>query len=216
MSRPRRFVPAAFLVASLVPLLAACDDQIKYIPIFSTMSQQPSIETYEEQPWLPPEGAVPVDAERAYDLLAADSLLTSPLPDALTEEELARGEERFAQFCLPCHGPTGRGDGSVVGPNRIPALPTLNLMSQRARDFSDGYVWGMIANGRGLMPAYKRIPADERWLVVAWLRDLQARSPVDAQPEPMPAAGAEGMEAKAARPAGEGEAGPASAAGGGR
>jgi mono/diheme cytochrome c family protein len=196
----RRFLP----VAVLVPLLAACDDQIKYIPIFSTMSQQASIETYEEQPWLPPEGAVPVDAERPYDLLAADSLLESPLPAVLSEDALARGEELFGQFCLPCHGPAGLGDGSVVGPNQIPALPTLNLMSQRARNYSDGYVWGMIANGRGLMPTYKRIPVDERWLVVAWLRDLQARTPVDATPESVQAAAAS-----------ENQAAPA-AAGGGR
>ena len=31
----------------------------------------------------------------------------------------------------------------------------------------------MITNGRGLMPSYKRIPAQERWYVVDYVRQLQ-------------------------------------------
>ena len=61
----------------------------------------------------------------------------------------------------------------MVGPNRIPALPQLDLRTDRAREFSDGYIWGIIGNGRGLMPPYRRIPQDERWYIVAWVRQLQ-------------------------------------------
>ncbi|MEE8560539.1 MAG: hypothetical protein V3S91_01050, partial [Gemmatimonadota bacterium] len=68
----------------------------------------------------------------------------------------------------------GRGRGPVVGPNRIPDIPTLNLHSDQASSYSDGYIWGMITNGRGLMPSYRRIPAAVRWQVVAYVRAFQA------------------------------------------
>lgn len=170
MRRPgqTRLGPAA--LAGIVLAAAACDDQIKYISIFSTMSEQPSLEAYEEAPRTAPEGTMPIDGERSLGLLEADALV-SPLTG--TAKELARGRERFGQFCTPCHGPTGRGDGSVVGPNRLPPIPTLNLHSPTAVAYSDGYVWGMIANGRGLMPSYRRIPSNERWAIVLWVRELQ-------------------------------------------
>jgi hypothetical protein len=38
---------------------------------------------------------------------------------------------------------------------------------------SDGYIFGMIRNGRGLMPPYNRIEEMDRWDVVNYLRALQ-------------------------------------------
>lgn len=168
---------------SALPLIAAvalagCDDQIKRVPFFSTMSWQPSVEAYEEAPRRPVPGTMPIDGERTYSLIAADTALVSPI--AGTEAQLARGEELFGQFCTPCHGPAGAGDGSVVGPNRIPPLPLLDLRSELTRGYSDGYIWGIITNGRGLMPSYRRIPPPERWYLVAHVRRLQRENPLPA------------------------------------
>lgn len=174
-SRPRSHVPATVLALGAVLALSGCDDQVKYVPWFETMIRQPSVETYETRLALPAEGTVPVGAERHYDLLEADTALSSPLVSS--PEALERGEVLYARFCLPCHGDTGSGNGPVVGPNRLPPLPTLNLLSDRARDeLSDGYVWGMIANGRGVMPGYRRIPHEDRWYLVAYVRSLQRAS----------------------------------------
>jgi len=151
--------------------VAACDDQIKYFPVFATMSTQPSIEAYEAAPRQRVPGTMAVDDIRHLDLLAADSLLTNPT--AGTPEELAQGQVLFGQFCVPCHGQGGLGDGLVVGPNRMPALPTMNITSALTQGYSDGYIWGMITNGRGVMPSYRRIPPDERWLLVNYVRQLQ-------------------------------------------
>jgi hypothetical protein len=38
---------------------------------------------------------------------------------------------------------------------------------------SDGYIFGMIRNGRGLMPPYNRIEEMDRWDVVNYVRALQ-------------------------------------------
>lgn len=174
--RSRSGSPAVALAAVLVLSLGGCDDQVKYVPWFETMVRQPSIETYETALALPVEGTVPVGAERHYDLLEADTALTSPLVSS--PEALEHGKVLYARFCLPCHGETGAGDGPVIGPNRLPPLPTLNLLSDRARnELSDGYVWGMIANGRGVMPGYRRVPHEDRWYLVAYVRSLQAAAP---------------------------------------
>ncbi len=50
----RRLAPIA--VVTLIAAGAACDDQIKYVPTFSTMTEQPSIEAYERAALTPPAG----------------------------------------------------------------------------------------------------------------------------------------------------------------
>ena len=163
----------------VVAAVAACDDQVKYVPWFETMTTQPSVKTYETELSGPVPGTVAVGAERHLDLLAADTLLQNPLEG--TEEDLERGQVLYHQFCLMCHGETGAGDGPVVGPNRLPPLPTLNLLSERAVGLSDGYIYGMIANGRGVMPSYRRVPHEDRWYLVEFVRDLQAAAPAAAE-----------------------------------
>ncbi|WP_419949801.1 c-type cytochrome [Candidatus Palauibacter sp.] len=188
---------AAVLITALVA--GACDDQIKHIeqrtPLFNTMSWQRSVEAFEEQARLPVPGTMPIDGERTWDLLAADTMLASPI--AGTEADPARGEELFGQFCTPCHGVTGAGDGPVVGQNRIPFIPLLDIRTEITRAYSDGYLWGMITNGRGLMPSYPRIPDMDRWYLVAHVRRLQAEAMAEE------AAAAEAAAAEAEATAGE-------------
>lgn len=171
--RPRRLLTLLAPLA-LAAVVSGCDDAVKWVPWFSHMSEQPSVETYQEEPLSPPEGTVAVDGRRTYGLLEADALLESPLDG--TEEELARGAVLYRQFCYPCHGEAGAGDGPVVMPQQrrgIPFTPAMDLHTESARALSDGYLWGIITEGRGLMPAYQRIPPDERWYVVAYVRQLQ-------------------------------------------
>lgn len=164
------------LPLALVVLAAGCDNLVKVIPYFATMTKQPSIETYEQQPVQPPAGAVPVNGTRTFPLLVADTALHNPLTG--TPAEVARGKQIFQSFCLPCHGADGTGSGPVVNkngqnPRRIPFIPAVNLATGPATTRSDGYIWGMIANGRGLMPSYDRIAPADRWYVVEYVRHLQ-------------------------------------------
>ncbi|TFG63554.1 MAG: cytochrome c [Gemmatimonadales bacterium] len=160
---------------------AGCDDQVKRVPWFKTMFRQASVETYEAPAILPAEGAVPLGAVMHYDLATADTLLTNPV--AAGPEALERGRILYTQFCIMCHGTGGAGDGPVVGVNRLPVgFITMNLTRPDALALSDGYIFGMIANGRGLMPSYRRVPADERWYVVHYVRSLQGMSTGSAAP----------------------------------
>lgn len=160
------------VLALLLVGLGGCDDQVKYVPWFSTMYRQASVETYETDGRLPPEGAVPLGARRTVALIASDSL-QNPLAGRMDDAVLSRGEQLFRSYCVMCHGETGVGDGPVVGENRLPALPTMNLTSDRAMALTDGYIYGMISNGRGVMPSYRRIPAADRWYLVNYVRQLQ-------------------------------------------
>lgn len=169
--RGKRLATVATLLA-LVIGAAACDDQIKRVPWFETMYRQPSVETYEQPMLLPPEGAVPLGAEADTPLTESDTL-SNPLAGEMDDAVLERGRILYQSYCVMCHGETGEGDGPVVGENRLPALPTLDLTSERARALTDGYIWGMIANGRGVMPSYHRIPSDDRWYIVNYVRQLQ-------------------------------------------
>jgi hypothetical protein len=52
-------------------------------------------------------------------------------------------------------------------------MPGINLTTDMTKARTDGYIFGMIRNGRGLMPPYNRIEEMDRWDVVNYLRALQ-------------------------------------------
>lgn len=187
----RRLAVAVGTAGLLLLGSAGCDNVVKYVDVFADMVDGPAVETYEEQPGTPPEGAVPV-ADRPPDLPlpAADtaSALRSPL--AGTDAELERGQQLYVDFCLPCHGPEGRGRGPVINYDpedeatnaRLPFIPAVDLTSGTGPERSDGYLWGIIHNGRGLMPAYRRVESEDRWYLIEYVRELQRRA--GAEPEP--------------------------------
>ncbi len=54
-------------------------------------------------------------------------------------------------------------------------VPAPNLLAVVTKGRTDGYIFGMIRNGRGLMPNYKRIEEMDRWDVVNYVRGLQGK-----------------------------------------
>jgi mono/diheme cytochrome c family protein len=72
-------------------------------------------------------------------------------PATPTPESIDNGRALFQTHCSACHGPEGRGDGpAAAGLNPRPAD-----LKQSARMLRDGVVAGVIADGRGAMPAFK-------------------------------------------------------------
>jgi len=101
----------------------------------------------------------------------ASVVVNLPNPVPPTEVSIDRGETLFLRFCAPCHGPNAAGITGYIVPAGFPPFP---LISDRARNFTDGYIFGMIRMGRGLMPSYgARITYFDRWNVVNYLRVLQ-------------------------------------------
>jgi mono/diheme cytochrome c family protein len=164
VSRNRCFVTLLLSVVTLT----GCD-------WFSTMSRTPSIQPYEVEPLLPPERSVALDGMGEFNLATADELV-NPTPSSVAST--ANGEASFRDFCIVCHGEGGRGGGPMEG--QYPAIPTLT--TGRLDDFSDGYLFALITQGRGLMPGYSRIQQGTRWDLVNYLRSLPVQAAASGAP----------------------------------
>ena len=104
------------------------------------------------------------------------SVLPNPrAPGSLSAAELdsslASGQRYYQQNCAVCHGDAGNG----LGPATKYGVPAINLMTDMTKSRTDGYVYGMMRNGRGSMPSYNRIEEPDRWDVVNYLRGLQGK-----------------------------------------
>jgi mono/diheme cytochrome c family protein len=155
--------------------LAGCrgteiEDAIDKVDWFSNMRDQVALEPFEEPARMPPDGTISVDAGVPLGSTADDyDDIVNPIP--ASAEGLERGQELYDIYCSVCHGPEGSGGGSIEGP--FPRGLINMLTTQRAQDLTDGYIFGMMAVGRGLMPNYRRITQEERWMIVNYVRQLQ-------------------------------------------
>jgi mono/diheme cytochrome c family protein len=100
---------------------------------------------------------------------AGKAVTRLPLP--VTPQLLQRGRVRYETFCVPCHGPSGQGDGVIV--QRGFKKPT-SYHGDRLRQAPAGYFYDVITNGFGAMSDYaSQLPVEDRWAVVAYVRALQ-------------------------------------------
>ena len=92
-----------------------------------------------------------------------------PLP--IDAKLLARGEDRYKIYCMPCHGLQGDGNGMIVmrGMKRPPSYQI-----DRLRQSPNGYFYDVITNGFGAMYGYSaQIQPKDRWAIIAYVRALQ-------------------------------------------
>lgn len=87
---------------------------------------------------------------------------------------LARGAERYAIYCTPCHGAQGDGQGMLFTKGGV---KTANLLEAKFRDMQSGKIYETITRGKGLMPSYKYpIPMADRWAIAAHVKKLQGEA----------------------------------------
>ena len=139
MTRVRRIIAAAALAPVL---LTGCTDWALYdvdyalgeIPALTFMRSSVGFDPY-DMPRLPAEGSVPIASEfgnapAPFTQAQLDSVaatLTNPYAGGATPEVLARGETLYQNQCSVCHGPTGAGDGSIIGPSPRASGPSPSL-----------------------------------------------------------------------------------------
>ncbi len=108
-------------------------------------------------------------------------------PFPVTDQVMARGQERYNIYCTPCHGYVGYGDGIVVTRG---FTPPPSFHTERMRSVPVGHIFDVITNGFGAMYSYgDRIDAEDRWAIIAYIRALQLSQnatiddvPADMQP----------------------------------
>src|SRR5688500_1261270 len=155
---------------------------------FTDFKRQPSLWTWEpvKDSLTPsrgnPQYSVPVTGlavtgfQVSYSQLPAtiDSMAGLRNPTAISAASLMNGRKYYQINCAVCHGDSGMGDG----PASKLGVPGISLVTDITRGRTDGYIFGMIRNGRGLMPSYNRIEEPDRWDVVNYLRGLQGGAQV--------------------------------------
>lgn len=155
------------------------------------MYRGPAIQPLEVAPRVMPDGVLPVDGihydvhyGQPKDLPGSNEQGLPPMkleamtvkmhnPLKPTPDDLQHGANLFAANCSPCHGALGRGNGSVV---HLLAHKPADLLTGVSKNLPDGYIYGYIRNGGIWMPAYgDAMSSNERWQVVVYLRQLQAK-----------------------------------------
>jgi mono/diheme cytochrome c family protein len=94
-------------------------------------------------------------------------------PVTVTPASLARGQELFGEYCTMCHGPKGRGDGSIAA--SLARRPADLSNASRLNALSDGELFWRISTGDDVMPSFEQtfgLPAEDRWHLINYLRRL--------------------------------------------
>jgi mono/diheme cytochrome c family protein len=179
-------VRVTLLIAPLIVGMSGCE-------WFTDFKRQPTLATWEpvKDTLTPsrgnPQYSVPVNGmavagiQVSYGAFPAtiDSIAAIAVnPTPMSEASLKNGRKYFQVNCEPCHGDKGMGDG----PATKFGMPGINLMTDVTKGRPDGYIFGMIRNGRGLMPSYNRIEEPDRWDIVNYLRGLQGKAQVETGP----------------------------------
>ena len=95
----------------------------------------------------------------------------SGFPIEVDYDSISRGEERYNIYCAVCHGAAGDGDSMT---KKYGMLTVANLTEQRLVDYTDGQLYDVVKNGKGLMLGYAdRLTVEDRWNVVLYVRALQ-------------------------------------------
>jgi mono/diheme cytochrome c family protein len=152
---------------------------------FTAFDEQPKIDPWEILGSIRtpqrgnPQGSVPITGTFVADyqvshtpsIATIDSMSAIQNPTQPTDESLLNGRKLFQINCSPCHGVAAMGDGAATKFG----VPGINLTTDLTKNRTDGYIFGMIRNGRGSMPSYNRIEEIERWDIVNYVRGLQGK-----------------------------------------
>ncbi len=76
----------------------------------------------------------------------------------------AAGKKLFEQHCAECHGEGA--NGAKRGPS---------LRAKAVQRATSGEIFWILTNGvvRRGMPAWSKLPAEQRWQIITWLRSIQ-------------------------------------------
>lgn len=157
------------------------------------MRDQPRYEPLEESPFFADKASA---RPRVADTVArnqpvlddqlhtgrVDGQVADSFPFTVTVAVLERGQERYNIFCAPCHGLVGDGKG-IITEYGMPVPISFHDPDLRAE--AAGYYFTIITDGTRVMPSYaSRIPPEDRWAIIAYIRALQLSQNAEASQLP--------------------------------
>jgi len=173
------------LVFGLLGVLVSCQDNSKpnyqYMP---NMYEAVGYETYQQVDFLPngqeamippdhtvPRGWMPYSLENTPEGKELARLLVSPLDSLQSEENLLKGGTLYNIYCMICHGPAGKGQGTLVKREKILGVPSY---ADAARNISVGTTFHTIQYGLNSMGSYaSQMNTEEMWQVSEYVMQLK-------------------------------------------
>lgn len=95
-------------------------------------------------------------------VLAAIAVAGTP-----AKADAAAAEATFKAKCAMCHGPDGKGETATGKTMKV-----KDFTSEEVQKMSDADLSAAISTGKGKMPAYKTLTADQVKDLVAYIRTL--------------------------------------------
>jgi mono/diheme cytochrome c family protein len=182
------------LIPAVAGLVSSCAWDDKTTPGYEFMPdmyRSPSYETYGENPLYADSMAsrmpVPGTVARGNDIFSDYDRLPYPFgntpegyeeagvklknPFEVTPQAIEEGKVLYADYCTPCHGETGDGNGLVVQRNG-PRPPAFN--SDLLKDLPVGKMYHTIHWGKNMMGSHaSQVTPTQRWKIIMYIQKLQ-------------------------------------------
>jgi len=106
---------------------------------------------------------------------------------------IKRGKRNYDQYCTPCHGKEGKGDGTRVTVEKFDPLPRNHTEGRYMNQRTDVQLFKTVKEGgksmnfSHIMPQWKHILGDKDiWNVVAYIRSIAVDPKWTGKPLPPP------------------------------
>jgi len=177
-----------FLVFFLLAMVTSCFDKnepnYQYMP---NMYEPVGYETYQgvdnglfpqgTSAMLPPENTIsrewmPYGFDNTPEGKELARLQPSPLDSLSREANLAKGKELYDIYCAICHGPKGKGQGTLVKREKILGVPSYDDV---ARNITVGSTYHTMYYGLNSMGSYasQMSTEEELWQVAEYVMKLK-------------------------------------------
>ena len=138
--------------------------------------------------FIPPEGSVPYKTPTynltndLNDYIKADITLKDPFKmKKLSGRVLSQGQEQYRIYCSPCHGLSGRGDGTIKAKwSSIRPLVEVDGQEVPPLKWGLGRIYHVIRVGIRSMQGYEsQITEENRWAIAHYVKYLQSEIAIE-------------------------------------
>ena len=131
---------------------------------------------------LPVAGTVAMGHELPDHLVAGDTNTIKAFTTSMkfNDAQLAEGKRLFNIYCGICHGTNLDGQGPLYTSGKFAAMPA-NFKDAKYLHMSVGTMYGAVKFGKNAMGSYaSQLDIKQRWMVIAYIKQMQAANGGDA------------------------------------
>ncbi len=102
-----------------------------------------------------------------------DGAFGAGFPIEVTNDAMARGQDRYNIYCTICHGATGEGNSRMA---EFGMTAIANLVAPPITQMPEGEIFNYITHGSRsgrMYPMKEKLSVEDRWKVVLYVRALQ-------------------------------------------